>query len=207
MKKTIFTILLMAVALTAFAGVNDFTLLCPVDESDVFQIITPTNDAVELSDSVYEFLGDYNSTLSVYSSGDGVYEITAGKDTYLVVTENNEGAVRTAYYAASNTPKAIILDADATVDAKVLARLGVGQVYVSKDTADVSRYVRSLQSEGIRVTTYPAAGSFEYVNGTLSVRSMAGVTRPHHPSRQTVVAVCPCCGEYFTLNSDNCFEV
>ena len=207
MKKIVLLTTMLLIAFSAFAAGYDFALYPPVADGDSFQLSVPGDDVITLSGSVYEFIGDYDSDFSAYSSGDGIYEITAGHKTVLVVTEDNENKLLTAIYSSYNTPSAIILSKDVNVNAEFLASCYISHVFVCDESADLTRYVRSLQSEGIRVSTYSPDDSIEYAGDTLRVRSLASSVRPHHrpSSSQELVAICPHCGEFFTLTPDNCF--
>ena len=210
MKKLLLLTTMLLIAFSAFAAGYDFTLYPPVTDGDSFQLSAPGEDVITLSGSVYEFIGRYDAGFSVFSTGDGIYEITAGDKTVLVVTEDNETKLLTAIYGSYNTPSAIILARDVNVSAVFLASCYIPQVFVCDESADLTKYVRSLQSEGIKVSTYSPDDSIECTNGTLRVRSLASSVMsrpPHHKpsSSQTLVAICPHCGEFFTLTPDNCF--
>lgn len=208
MKKLLLLTTMLLIAFSAFAAGYDFTLYPPVEDGDSFQFTAPGEDVITLSGSVYEFFGGYDPNFSVYSAGDGIYEITAGGKTVLVVTENNEPKLLTAIYSSYSTPSAIILARNVNVSTEFFARCYIPQVFVCDESANLTTYVRSLQSEGIKVFTYSPNDLIECTNGTLRVRSLASSVRPPHhkpASSQTLVAICPHCGEFFTLTPDNCF--
>ena len=208
MKKILLLTTMLLIAFSAFAAGYDFTLYPPVEDGDSFQFTAPGEDVITLSGSVYEFFGGYDPNFSVYSAGDGIYEITAGGKTVLVVTENNEPKLLTAIYSSYSTPSAIILARNVNVSTEFFARCYIPQVFVCDESANLTTYVRSLQSEGIKVFTYSPNDLIECTNGTLRVRSLASSVRPPHhkpSSSQTLVAICPHCGEFFTLTPDNCF--